>query len=93
MQPSRHYGKDSKTNKEEFMKNLCPSWADRVLYNEKLSDLFRHVSFFIQINIFFINLKKIVFKTKAKKTFVLLLLYFVIFQAKYLLLILSTTVG
>lgn len=75
------------------MKNLCPSWADRVLYNEKLSDLFRHVSFFIQINIFFINLKKIVFKTKANKTFVLLLLYFVIFQAKYLLLILSTTVG
>lgn len=26
------------------MKNLCPAWADRVLYNEKLSDLFRHVS-------------------------------------------------
>ncbi|VDN57783.1 unnamed protein product, partial [Dracunculus medinensis] len=45
LQPSRHYGKDSKTNKEEFMKNLCPSWADRVLYNEKLSDLFRHDSF------------------------------------------------
>lgn len=44
-QPSRHYGISSLTGKEEFMKNLCPAWADRVLYNEKLSDLFRHDSF------------------------------------------------
>ncbi|VDK83138.1 unnamed protein product, partial [Onchocerca ochengi] len=44
-QPSRHYGIAKATGKEEFMKNLCPAWADRVLYNEKLSDLFRHDSF------------------------------------------------
>uniref|UniRef100_A0A0R3S6J1 Endo/exonuclease/phosphatase domain-containing protein n=1 Tax=Elaeophora elaphi TaxID=1147741 RepID=A0A0R3S6J1_9BILA len=44
-QPSRHYGINKATEKEEFMKNLCPAWADRVLYNEKLSDLFRHDSF------------------------------------------------
>ncbi|VBB34038.1 unnamed protein product [Acanthocheilonema viteae] len=44
-QPSRHYGISKATGKEEFMKNLCPAWADRVLYNEKLSDLFRHDSF------------------------------------------------
>lgn len=44
-QPSRHYGISSETGKEEFMKNLCPAWADRVLYNEKLNDLFRHDSF------------------------------------------------
>ncbi|VDM46507.1 unnamed protein product [Toxocara canis] len=44
-QPSRHYGVSKISGKEEFMKNLCPAWADRVLYNEKLSDLFRHDSF------------------------------------------------
>ncbi|VDN06064.1 unnamed protein product [Thelazia callipaeda] len=44
-QPSRHYGINKATGKEEFNKNLCPAWADRVLYNEKLSDLFRHDSF------------------------------------------------
>ncbi|VDK44136.1 unnamed protein product [Anisakis simplex] len=44
-QPSRHYGVSKVSGKEEFMKNLCPAWADRVLYNEKLSDLFRHDSF------------------------------------------------
>lgn len=44
LKPSRHYGISKATEKEEFMKNLCPAWADRVLYNEKLNDLFRHVS-------------------------------------------------
>ncbi|VDD96538.1 unnamed protein product, partial [Enterobius vermicularis] len=44
-QPSRHYGINTSTNKEEYMKNLCPAWADRVMYNEKLNDLFRHDSF------------------------------------------------
>uniref|UniRef100_A0A915A5H6 Uncharacterized protein n=1 Tax=Parascaris univalens TaxID=6257 RepID=A0A915A5H6_PARUN len=44
-QPSRHYGLSKISGKEEFMKTLCPAWADRVLYNEKLSDLFRHDSF------------------------------------------------
>ncbi|CAJ0930907.1 unnamed protein product, partial [Mesorhabditis belari] len=44
-QPSRHYGMNPKTGKEEFLRHLCPSWADRVLYNSVMSDLFRHDSF------------------------------------------------
>ncbi|CAJ0565231.1 unnamed protein product, partial [Mesorhabditis spiculigera] len=44
-QPSRHYGINEKTGKEEFLRNLCPAWSDRILYNAAISDLFRHDSF------------------------------------------------
>uniref|UniRef100_A0A914W3R3 Uncharacterized protein n=2 Tax=Plectus sambesii TaxID=2011161 RepID=A0A914W3R3_9BILA len=43
--PSRHYAIDEHSNKDVFMRNLCPAWADRVLYNHRASDLFRHDSF------------------------------------------------
>ncbi|KAK6016199.1 hypothetical protein OSTOST_18320 [Ostertagia ostertagi] len=43
-QPSRHYAINEQTGKEEFMRTLCPAWADRVLYNEKMDKLFRYVS-------------------------------------------------
>ncbi|CAJ0602263.1 unnamed protein product [Cylicocyclus nassatus] len=44
-QPSRHYAINPHTGKEEFMRTLCPAWADRVLYNERMDSLFRHDSF------------------------------------------------
>uniref|UniRef100_A0A7I4YQ16 Endonuclease/exonuclease/phosphatase family protein n=1 Tax=Haemonchus contortus TaxID=6289 RepID=A0A7I4YQ16_HAECO len=44
-QPSRHYAINEHTGKEEFMRTLCPAWADRVLYNEKMDKLFRYDSF------------------------------------------------
>ncbi|GMR49830.1 hypothetical protein PMAYCL1PPCAC_20025 [Pristionchus mayeri] len=44
-QPSRHYGINKSNGKEEFLRHLCPAWGDRVLYNERMSDLFRHDSF------------------------------------------------
>uniref|UniRef100_A0A1I7XFX5 Endo/exonuclease/phosphatase domain-containing protein n=1 Tax=Heterorhabditis bacteriophora TaxID=37862 RepID=A0A1I7XFX5_HETBA len=43
-QPSRHYNLNE-AGKEEFMRNLCPAWADRILYNDKMDSLFRHDSF------------------------------------------------
>ncbi|KJH42624.1 hypothetical protein DICVIV_11373 [Dictyocaulus viviparus] len=43
-QPSRHY-EISESGKEEFMRILCPAWADRILYNGKMDLLFRHDSF------------------------------------------------
>ncbi|VDL71722.1 unnamed protein product [Nippostrongylus brasiliensis] len=44
-QPSRHYEINEESGKEEFMRTLCPSWADRILYNERMDSLFRHDSF------------------------------------------------
>ncbi|UMM27994.1 hypothetical protein L5515_011033 [Caenorhabditis briggsae] len=43
-QPSRHYELNEK-GKEEFQRTLCPAWSDRILYNDKMNDLFRHDSF------------------------------------------------
>lgn len=43
MQPSRHYELNEESGKEEFMRTLCPAWADRILYNERMDKLFRHV--------------------------------------------------
>ncbi|CAI4223866.1 unnamed protein product [Auanema sp. JU1783] len=43
-QPSRSYEWTEK-EKEEFMRKLCPAWADRILYNETMDRLFRHDSF------------------------------------------------
>ncbi|CAP25882.2 Protein CBG05397 [Caenorhabditis briggsae] len=42
--PSRHYELNEK-GKEEFQRTLCPAWSDRILYNDKMNDLFRHDSF------------------------------------------------
>lgn len=44
-QPSRHYELNEESGKEEFMRTLCPAWADRILYNERMDKLFRHDSF------------------------------------------------
>ncbi|KAE9411981.1 hypothetical protein Angca_007129, partial [Angiostrongylus cantonensis] len=44
-QPSRHYKINEESGKEEFMRTLCPAWADRILYNKKMDSLFRHDSF------------------------------------------------
>ena len=41
-QPSRHYALTDE-GKEEFTRTLCPAWADRILYNKTMDDLFRHV--------------------------------------------------
>ncbi|CAB3405800.1 unnamed protein product [Caenorhabditis bovis] len=43
-QPSRHYELNSE-GVEEFQRTLCPAWSDRILYNERMNDLFRHDSF------------------------------------------------
>ncbi|PAV62343.1 hypothetical protein WR25_16733 [Diploscapter pachys] len=42
--PSRHY-ELADENREEFMRTLCPAWTDRILYNERMNELFRHDSF------------------------------------------------
>ncbi|RCN51750.1 hypothetical protein ANCCAN_02110 [Ancylostoma caninum] len=44
-EPSRHYAINPHSGKEEFMRTLCPAWADRVLYNDRMDSLFRHDSF------------------------------------------------